>query len=157
MKLPKMLERDFEPHFSVKHMLKDMEIADQIALSRYLDLGVTAAARDQLVEQVQWGHGDYDYSAVARKFLHDIAPAVHEEPQMEAHHEQSDASEPVSGTTASETPGLEPQNTSPTSAQLRKLSGPSSSGADDGSAHTASPLRRGFLRQLLSRFSSGQG
>ena len=46
MKLPKMLERDFEPHFSVKHMLKDMEIANQIALSRYLDLGLTAAARD---------------------------------------------------------------------------------------------------------------
>src|SRR5213596_1231222 len=58
MKLPKMLERDFEPHFSVKHMLKDMQIANQIALSRYLDLGLTAAARDQLVEQMQWGHGD---------------------------------------------------------------------------------------------------
>src|SRR5882757_1013237 len=31
MKLPKMLERDFEPQFSVKHMLKDMQIATQIA------------------------------------------------------------------------------------------------------------------------------
>src|SRR5215467_13702377 len=68
MKLPKMLDRDFEPHFSVKHMLKDMQIANQIALSRYLDLGLTAAARDQLLEQMQWGHGDYDYSAVAYKF-----------------------------------------------------------------------------------------
>ena len=56
MKLPKMLDRDFEPHFSVKHMLKDMQIASQIALSHYLDLGLTAAARDQLVEQMQWGH-----------------------------------------------------------------------------------------------------
>jgi 3-hydroxyisobutyrate dehydrogenase-like beta-hydroxyacid dehydrogenase len=157
MKLPKMLERDFEPHFSVKHMLKDMEIANQIALSRYLDLGLTAAARDQLVEQIQWGHGDYDYSAVAGKFLHDGAPAVHEEPQMEAQREKSDAGEPVATTTASETPGLEPQDTSPTSAQPRKLSGLSFSGAGGGSAHTASPLRRGVLRQLLSRFSSGQG
>src|SRR5213596_667361 len=43
LKLPKMLERDFEPHFSVKHMLKDMQIVSQVALSRYLDLGVTAA------------------------------------------------------------------------------------------------------------------
>src|SRR6201993_3956175 len=81
MKLPKMLERDFEPHFSVKHMLKDMQIANQIALSRYLDLGMTAAARDQLVEQMQWGHGDYDYSAVAHKFLYDSASTVYEEPQ----------------------------------------------------------------------------
>src|SRR5947207_5731678 len=68
MKLPKMLDRDFAPHFSVKHMLKDMQIASQIALSHYLDLGVTAAARNQLLEQMQWGHGDDDYSAVLRKF-----------------------------------------------------------------------------------------
>lgn len=154
MKLPKMLERDFEPHFSVKHMLKDMQIANQIALSRYLDLGLTAAARDQLVEQMQWGHGDYDYSAVARKFLHDIAPAVWEEPQTEAQGEQIDAGEPVTAATASESPVLEPQDASALSAQQPLLT---FSGAGDGSAHTASRLRPGFLRQLLSRFSSGQG
>ena len=154
MKLPKMLERDFEPHFSVKHMLKDMEIANQIALSRYLDLGVTTAARDQLVEQMQWGHGDDDYSVVARKFLRDIAPAVYEEPRMEAQYEQSDAGEPVTGTTESEKPSLEPQDASAVSAQQPLLS---FSGPGDGLAHTASRLRRGFLRQLLSRFSSGQG
>src|SRR6059058_4695862 len=122
MKLPKMLSRDFEPHFSVKHMLKDMQIANQIALSRYLDLGVATAARDQLVEQVQWGHGDNDYSAVARKFLYDIAPAVHEKPRMEAQDEQSDAGEPVTGTTESEKPSLEPQGASAMSAQQPLLS-----------------------------------
>src|SRR5438552_13873900 len=31
MKLPKMLERDFAPHFSVKHMLKDMQLDSQFA------------------------------------------------------------------------------------------------------------------------------
>ena len=157
MKLPKMLQRDFEPHFSVKHMLKDLQIANQIALSRYLDLGLTAAARDQLVEQMQWGHGDHDYSAVARKFLSDAAPAVSEKPQMEPQGEQSDAGEPVPATVASATPGLEAQDASAMSAQTRKFSGVSFSEAGDGSAHTASPLRRGFLRQLLSRFSSGEG
>src|SRR4030095_3638607 len=50
MKMPKMIERDFEPHFSIKHMLKDMQIANQLGLSYYLDLGVTAAARDRLLE-----------------------------------------------------------------------------------------------------------
>jgi 3-hydroxyisobutyrate dehydrogenase-like beta-hydroxyacid dehydrogenase len=157
MKLPKMLERDFAPHFSVKHMLKDMQIANQIALSRYLDLGLTAAARDRLVEQMQWGHGDCDYSAVARKFLHDAAPAVYEEPQMEAQGEQSDGGERATATAASATPVLEAQDPSAMSAQSRKLSGLSFSGAGDGSGHTTSPLRRGFLRQLLSRFSSGEG
>ena len=154
MKLPKMLERDFEPHFSIKHMLKDMQIANQIALSRYLDLGLTAAARDQLVEQMEWGHGDHDYSAVARKFLHNIAPAVYEEPQMEAQGDQGDAGEPAAVTTVSATPILEPQDARAMSAQQPLVN---FSGAGDGSAHIASPLRRGFLRQLLSRFSSGQG
>src|SRR5438132_10975819 len=83
MKLPKMLERDFEPQFSVKHMLKDMQIASQIALSHYLALGVTAAARDQLLEQMQWGHGDDDYSSAVRKYLHEPAAAFCEEAQTE--------------------------------------------------------------------------
>src|SRR6184192_1390708 len=88
LKLPKMLDRDFEPQFSVKHMLKDMQIASQIALSHYLDLGVTAAAHDQLLEQMQWGHGDDDYSAVARKYLHESATGFYEEPQLEQQPEQ---------------------------------------------------------------------
>src|SRR5213592_4837467 len=103
MKLPKMLERDFAPHFSVKHMLKDMQIASQIALSHYLDLGVTAAARDQLLEQMQWGHGDDDYSSVVRKYLHEPAPASYEEPHLEEQREQPDVNEPVVPSAESET------------------------------------------------------
>jgi 3-hydroxyisobutyrate dehydrogenase-like beta-hydroxyacid dehydrogenase len=68
MKMPKMIEANFEPHFSVKHMLKDMEIANQLGLSHHLELGVSAVARDRLLEQMQRGHGDDDYSAVARKY-----------------------------------------------------------------------------------------
>src|SRR5262249_15617244 len=105
MKLAKMLSRDFEPHFSVRHMLKDMQIANQIGLSNYLDLGVTAAARDQLLEQVHWGHGDDDYSVVARKYLHEPAPAVGEELQLGEENDQASAGEPVVS------PGeVEPQN-----------------------------------------------
>ena len=156
MKLPKMLQRDFEPHFSVKHMLKDMQIANRIALSRYLDLAVATAARDQLVEQVEWGHGDHDYSAVARKFLHNIAPAAYKEPQMQAHDAQSDG-EPVTATTELQTPRPEAQDSNTIGGQPRRVSELSFSGAGDGSGHTVSRLRRGFLRQLLSRFSSEQG
>src|SRR5215813_2139029 len=87
MKVPKMLSRDFEPHFSVKHMLKDMQIATQLALAHYLDLGVTAAARDQLAEQMQWGHSEQDYSAVLRKYLYEPAPGFYEQPQMPEAHE----------------------------------------------------------------------
>src|SRR6266550_8170798 len=78
MKMPKMIGRDFEPHFSIKHMLKDMQIANQLGLSHDLELGVTAAVRDRLVEQVQQDHGEEDYSAVARKYLPDSGSATRE-------------------------------------------------------------------------------
>ena len=82
MKMPKMIERDFEPHFSIKHMLKDINIANQLGLSHYIELGVTAAACDRLLEQMQWGRGDDDYSAVARKYLANVESPVYEEPWL---------------------------------------------------------------------------
>ena len=76
MKLPKMIGRNFERHFSVQHMSKDMQIASRLGLSHHLELGVTAAARDRLLEQMQHGHGDEDYSAVARKYWTDAKPTA---------------------------------------------------------------------------------
>src|SRR5260370_31899740 len=107
MKLPKMLSRDFEPHFSVNHMLKDMQIATQLALANYLDLGVTAAARDQLGEQMQWGHGEQGYTAVLRKYLYEPAPGFYEEPQMPEAHETAADQAPVAG--SAEGAAAEPQ------------------------------------------------
>jgi 3-hydroxyisobutyrate dehydrogenase-like beta-hydroxyacid dehydrogenase len=153
MKLPKMLERDFAPHFSVKHMLKDMRIASQIALSHYLDLGVTAAARDQLLEQVQWGHGDDDYSAVLRKYLHDPGAGSSEQPQIQEPLEQSDAEELINALAGAETPNVESQEAGLAVSPEPVLA---FSGAMNAATPAATPLRRGFLKQLLSRFSSGE-
>ena len=82
MKLPKMIEQNFERHFSVQHMLKDMQIASRLGLTNHLELGVTAAARDRLMEQMQRGHGDEDYSAVARKYVPEPGKAG-AEPELE--------------------------------------------------------------------------
>jgi 3-hydroxyisobutyrate dehydrogenase-like beta-hydroxyacid dehydrogenase len=152
MKLPKMLERDFAPHFSVKHMFKDMQIAGQIALSHYLDLGVTAAARDQLFEQMQWGHGDDDYSSVLRKYLQEPGPGYSEESQIQEPLEQSDAEESITALAETQTPNVEPQEAGPVASPEAVLG---FSGTMNAPAHAATPLRRGFLKQLLSRFSSG--
>src|SRR5262249_1354988 len=153
MKLPKMLGGDFEPHFSVKHMLKDMQIASEIALSHYLDLGVTAAAREQLVEQMQWGHGEDDYSAVLRKYLHEPGPGLYEEPQIQERHEPSGAEESIAGPAETETQSLEAQEPRGVVSQESLLS---VSGTATATTPAAAPLRRGFLSQLRSRLSSGQ-
>jgi 3-hydroxyisobutyrate dehydrogenase-like beta-hydroxyacid dehydrogenase len=153
MKLPRMLDRDFQPHFSVKHMLKDVEIAGQIALSHFLDLRVTAAAREQLVEQTQWGHGEDDYSAVLRKYLYEPASALHEEPQLEEQREQvaSDAEEPITRSAKSDRQSLAPQQAAFVGSQKSLLN---PSGAVSAAAPATAPTRRGLLKQLLSRFSS---
>jgi 3-hydroxyisobutyrate dehydrogenase-like beta-hydroxyacid dehydrogenase len=83
MKLPKMIEANFEPHFSLKHMLKDMQIASRLGLSHYIELAVTGATRERLLEQMQRGHGDDDYSAVARKYFPDVRPGSREEADLE--------------------------------------------------------------------------
>jgi 3-hydroxyisobutyrate dehydrogenase-like beta-hydroxyacid dehydrogenase len=147
MKLPKMLSRDFAPHFSVKHMLKDMQIANQIGLSHYLDLGVTAAARDQLLEQMHWGHGDDDYSVVARKYLHELAPVVDDELQLGE--EQTDADEPIASSAELEAQSQRDANPEVSPEPLIGV-------ASGGTGKETTRLRRGFLKQLLSRLSSGE-
>ncbi|MDQ3625822.1 MAG: NAD(P)-dependent oxidoreductase, partial [Verrucomicrobiota bacterium] len=74
LKLPKMMEGDFEPHFSVKHMLKDMEIAARLARSHGLSVGATEAARDSLRKEAEQGRGDDDYCSVSRAYFPDRAP-----------------------------------------------------------------------------------
>ena len=152
MKLPKMVARDFAPHFSVKHMLKDMQIANQIALSHYLDLGVTAAARNQLFEQVQWGHGDNDYSAVLRKYLHEPALSYSEELQIQESSEPSDVEEPVAASTEAENGKVESLETGVAASPEPVLN---FSGTINATAPAPTAVRRGFFKQLLSRFSSG--
>jgi 3-hydroxyisobutyrate dehydrogenase-like beta-hydroxyacid dehydrogenase len=149
MKLTKMLNRDFEPHFSVKHMVKDMQIANQIGLSNYLDLGVTAAARDQLLEQMHWGHGDDDYSVVARKYLHEPTSVAGGELQLEEEAEQADADVPVAGSIERETKSQQDATPDVPPAPFVDV-------ASGAAGKETTRLRRGFLKQLLSRLSSGQ-
>ena len=75
MKLPKMMDSDFEPHFSVKHMLKDLQIAEQLADSLELRLPVTEASRDGQLNEMKSGRGDEDYSCVVRRYFPDGVPS----------------------------------------------------------------------------------
>ncbi len=69
MKLPLILAGDFETHFSVKHMLKDVRIASALAKRFSLDLPVTEVSGDMLLAELKQGRGDADYSSVAQKYF----------------------------------------------------------------------------------------
>ncbi|MEO6872564.1 MAG: NAD-binding protein, partial [Chthoniobacterales bacterium] len=69
MKIPLMAAGDYETHFSVKHMLKDVRIASKLAEGYLLKLPVTEVSGDMLLEEIKRGHGDADYSSVAQPYF----------------------------------------------------------------------------------------
>ena len=87
MKFPKMLTGDYETQFSVKHMLKDVEIASRLARAYDLRLDVVEVARRALIEEAERGGADDDYSAVAREYFPQ-PPSAREREQGPAHAER---------------------------------------------------------------------
>ena len=81
MKVPLMLAGDFEPHFSVKHMLKDVRIAAKLAREFSLELPVTEVSGDMLLAELKQGRGDADYSSVAQKYFPAPQKIVRPEPE----------------------------------------------------------------------------
>jgi 3-hydroxyisobutyrate dehydrogenase-like beta-hydroxyacid dehydrogenase len=81
MKVPAIMSANFDPHFSIKHMLKDMQIANRLGRDYELELGLAGATRDRLLEEARQGRGDQDYSSVARKFL-PFAESASTDPQQ---------------------------------------------------------------------------
>ena len=69
MKLPMMMEGNFEAHFSVKHMLKDVVIATRLARAFGIEFGATDASRHGLTEEMRQGRGDDDYSSLFRQYF----------------------------------------------------------------------------------------
>jgi hypothetical protein len=102
---------------------------------------------------MQWGHGDDDYSAVLRKYLHEPGTEYAEELQIQEPLEQSETDESITDLAGAETPNVEPQEAGLVASPEPVLG---FSGTMNATASAAAPLRRGFLKQLLSRFSSGE-
>jgi 3-hydroxyisobutyrate dehydrogenase-like beta-hydroxyacid dehydrogenase len=67
MKLPAIMNGDFEPHFSLSNMLKDADFARELAAEFKIEspaLNVTAEAMRRGVEA---GEGDLDFSVIGRR------------------------------------------------------------------------------------------
>lgn len=72
-KLPQMLAGDFAPRFTIKNMLKDLQIALRVASEHAgdkagIDLPVTASTAGALMGAVQAGWSEDDFSSLARHY-----------------------------------------------------------------------------------------
>jgi 3-hydroxyisobutyrate dehydrogenase len=69
MKIPSILKRDFEAHFSLKNMLKDARFAKGLAEQKGLEVPALAVAAQRMAAMNGKGHGDDDYSVLATNYL----------------------------------------------------------------------------------------
>ncbi len=68
LKLPKMLSADYEPHFSLKHMFKDVQLSIHLANSMNLDTPTAAVTAGVLFGAIKRGWGDLDFSSIFRLY-----------------------------------------------------------------------------------------
>lgn len=68
LKLPLMRTGNYEPHFSLKHMLKDVKHALEIGLRNRITLPVAATTTSLLFGCEKRGWGDLDFSVLFRNY-----------------------------------------------------------------------------------------
>ncbi|MBX7209192.1 MAG: NAD(P)-dependent oxidoreductase [Verrucomicrobiaceae bacterium] len=68
MKLPTMISGDYEPHFSVVNMLKDVRFAREMAREAELQTPVLDGTMTELTRALEAGKGDKDFSVIAEDF-----------------------------------------------------------------------------------------
>jgi 3-hydroxyisobutyrate dehydrogenase-like beta-hydroxyacid dehydrogenase len=73
-KLSKMLDRQYEPHFSLKHMFKDVQLGIHIANSLDIDLPATTSTAGVMYGGLTKGWADDDFSVLARAYQKEDAP-----------------------------------------------------------------------------------
>jgi len=64
MKLPAMIAGDFDPHFSLKNMLKDADFARDLAREAGIDATALEATATAMRSKLEEGKGDLDFSVI---------------------------------------------------------------------------------------------
>ncbi|NNE90273.1 MAG: NAD(P)-dependent oxidoreductase [Verrucomicrobiales bacterium] len=73
LKLPAIVNRDYEPHFSLKNMFKDAQFALNLANQYKVDMPALSTAASVMFRTIQKGHGEKDYSVLASNYQGDLA------------------------------------------------------------------------------------
>lgn len=96
LKLPKMLTREYDPHFSLKNMFKDVQLAIHMANAFDLDIPATTATAGVMYGGLNRGWGDQDFSVVTEMFPQPAIPEPEPEPKPEPKPEPEPAPAPLS-------------------------------------------------------------
>ncbi len=107
LKLPKMMSGDYEPHFSLKHMFKDVQLGIHMANALDIEIPATTVTAGVMYGALNQGWGDQDFSVLFKNYLPPEGPEelpsldhVLEEPETPGH--ALDLGKPVPGELAPE-------------------------------------------------------
>lgn len=67
MKLPAIMNGDFEPHFSLRNMLKDADFARELATEAKLTVPAIDVTAEAMRRSLEAGHGDLDFSIIGKR------------------------------------------------------------------------------------------
>jgi len=79
LKLPKLLSGDYETHFSLKHMLKDVQFGLDMGAELKLDLPVTQTTAQVMRQGITEGWADLDFACVMKRYEDQAAEAPQQE------------------------------------------------------------------------------
>jgi hypothetical protein len=68
LKLPKMVSGDYEPHFSLKHMFKDVQLGIHMANALDIEIPATTVTAGVMYGALNQGWGDLDFSALFKNY-----------------------------------------------------------------------------------------
>jgi hypothetical protein len=68
LKLPKMMSGDYEPHFSLKHMFKDVQLGIHMANALDIEIPATTVTAGVMYGALNNGWSDLDYSALFKNY-----------------------------------------------------------------------------------------
>ena len=84
IKLPKMVAADYEPHFSLKHMFKDVQLAIHMANALDIEVPATTVTAGVMYGALNHGWSDLDFASIFK--LYDGAvPSRRMEPPAQIH------------------------------------------------------------------------
>jgi 3-hydroxyisobutyrate dehydrogenase-like beta-hydroxyacid dehydrogenase len=81
LKLPLMLQGNYEPHFSTRNMSKDIQLALSLAERHDLDLPVARATGKMLLEAMQKGRADLDFASLAQRYSEPAPDRIQDSPE----------------------------------------------------------------------------
>jgi 3-hydroxyisobutyrate dehydrogenase-like beta-hydroxyacid dehydrogenase len=132
MKLPKMLKGDFDPHFSLKHMFKDVQLGISLANTLGVEIPATTVTAGVMYGALNHGWADLDFASIYKIYANEPKPGA-DAPDSSA---PLDEMLPTSGTSDADAPGaLEVVDAVPADAQSA-----GSTEADEAAVTAEKPL-----------------